>query len=213
MDLAGPNKCISLDNFHFLVNLGLQKYSNIPLVPPKGLWSPCHGSRGSWFLEPGLKVQSDSNFFSAGVYNVHVFRIIFQTDPPKCEKFYLSISSLSDGLTGNILTMNDDHVEPIAVQCPGMLKHWCTISLSFYHSALDWWLFFMQQKDQRRAFGNIREDNKFSDVTLACEDGQKMEAHRLILVSISPLVSEQSDSGVAHRTDIEGRCNHKSCRY
>ena len=71
----------------------------------------------------------------------------------------------------------------------------------------------MQQKDQRCAFGNIREDNKFSDVTLACEDGQKMEAHRLILVSISPLVSEQSDSGVAQRTDIEGRCNHKSCRY
>ena len=30
-------------HFHFMVNLGFQKYSNTPLVPPKCLWSPCHG--------------------------------------------------------------------------------------------------------------------------------------------------------------------------
>ena len=40
-------------HFHFMVNLGFRKYSNIPLVPPKFLWSPCHGSCTSWFLEPG----------------------------------------------------------------------------------------------------------------------------------------------------------------
>ena len=39
-------------HFHFMVNLGFRKYSNIPLVPPKFLWSPCHGSCTSWFLEP-----------------------------------------------------------------------------------------------------------------------------------------------------------------
>ena len=35
MDLAGPKEGLSLHNVHFLVNLGLQKYSNIPWVPPK----------------------------------------------------------------------------------------------------------------------------------------------------------------------------------
>ena len=49
MDLAGPKEGLSLHNVHFLVNLGLQKYSNIPLVPPKF----CHGTRGSEFIEPG----------------------------------------------------------------------------------------------------------------------------------------------------------------
>ena len=40
MDLVGPKECLSLPNFHFVVNLGLQKYSNIPLVPPKCLGPP-----------------------------------------------------------------------------------------------------------------------------------------------------------------------------
>ena len=30
-------------------------------------------------------------------------------------------------------------------------------------------------------FGNLREDNSFADVTLACEDGQQVEAHKVIL--------------------------------
>ena len=37
------------------------------------------------------------------------------------------------------------------------------------------------------AFGNLREDNNFADVTLACEDGQQVEAHEVILADSSPL--------------------------
>merc|ERR1712155_343755 len=36
------------------------------------------------------------------------------------------------------------------------------------------------------AFGSLRNDKDFTDVTLACEDGQQMEAHKLILASSSP---------------------------
>ena len=36
------------------------------------------------------------------------------------------------------------------------------------------------------AFQNMREDRDLSDVTLACEDGQQLEAHKVILASSSP---------------------------
>ena len=36
------------------------------------------------------------------------------------------------------------------------------------------------------ALGRLREDNDFADVTLACEDGQQMEAHKVILSASSP---------------------------
>merc|ERR1712129_407909 len=36
------------------------------------------------------------------------------------------------------------------------------------------------------AFGTLREDRDFSDVTLVCEDGQQVEAHKVILASSSP---------------------------
>ena len=36
------------------------------------------------------------------------------------------------------------------------------------------------------AFGNLRDDKEFTDVTLVCEDGQQMEAHKVILASSSP---------------------------
>ena len=35
-------------------------------------------------------------------------------------------------------------------------------------------------------FGKLREDKEFVDVTLACEDGQQMEAHKAILAASSP---------------------------
>ena len=38
----------------------------------------------------------------------------------------------------------------------------------------------------KSAFGNLREDNDFADVTLACEDGQQVEAHKVILATSSP---------------------------
>ena len=37
------------------------------------------------------------------------------------------------------------------------------------------------------AFARLREDNDFSDVTLVCEDGQQVEAHKVILAASSPV--------------------------
>ena len=37
------------------------------------------------------------------------------------------------------------------------------------------------------AFGRLRNDKEFTDVTLACEDGQQIEAHKDILAASSPL--------------------------
>ena len=39
------------------------------------------------------------------------------------------------------------------------------------------------QNNIKSAFVNLREDNDFADVTLACEDGQQVEAHKVILDS------------------------------
>ena len=42
------------------------------------------------------------------------------------------------------------------------------------------------QENIKSVFGNLREDNDFADVTLACEDGQQVEAHKVILAASSP---------------------------
>ena len=39
---------------------------------------------------------------------------------------------------------------------------------------------FGQNERQSWAFGNLRGDNDFADVTLACEDDQQVEAHKVI---------------------------------
>ena len=36
------------------------------------------------------------------------------------------------------------------------------------------------------AFGDLRQDKEFTDVTVVCEDGQQVEAHKLVLVASSP---------------------------
>ena len=36
------------------------------------------------------------------------------------------------------------------------------------------------------AFVKLRDDKEFTDVTLVCEDGQQMEAHKVIMASLSP---------------------------
>ena len=36
------------------------------------------------------------------------------------------------------------------------------------------------------AFGSLRDDNDFADVTLACEDGHQIEAHKVVLAASSP---------------------------
>ena len=42
------------------------------------------------------------------------------------------------------------------------------------------------QVNVRSAVENLREDRDFADVTLACEDGQQVEAHKVILAASSP---------------------------
>jgi len=39
------------------------------------------------------------------------------------------------------------------------------------------------QENLNIAFGSLREDNEFADVTLASEDGQQMDAHKVILAA------------------------------
>ena len=40
------------------------------------------------------------------------------------------------------------------------------------------------------SFGELRKDREFTDVTLACEDGQQIEAHKVVLASASPFFVE-----------------------
>ena len=42
------------------------------------------------------------------------------------------------------------------------------------------------QENIKGAFGNFRDDENFNDVTLVCEDGQQVEAHKVILAASSP---------------------------
>ena len=42
------------------------------------------------------------------------------------------------------------------------------------------------QENLNSAFGSLREDNTFTDVTLACVDGKQLEAHKVILAASSP---------------------------
>ena len=46
------------------------------------------------------------------------------------------------------------------------------------------------QDNIKSAFGNLREDKDFTDVTLVCEDGQQVEAHKVILAASSPLLKK-----------------------
>ena len=42
------------------------------------------------------------------------------------------------------------------------------------------------QENLNSAFGSLREDKAFTDVTLACADGKHLEAHKVILAGSSP---------------------------
>ena len=68
------------------------------------------------------------------------------------------------------------------------------------------------QGNLNTAFGKLKSDHEFSDVTLACEDGQQFEAHKVILVSLSPffhnLLKRNKHTHPLHyaiRADIFGR--------
>ena len=38
----------------------------------------------------------------------------------------------------------------------------------------------------KTAFGNLKEDTNFTDVTLFCEDGNQIRAHKVVLAASSP---------------------------
>merc|ERR1712129_612507 len=59
----------------------------------------------------------------------------------------------------------------------------CTLYSSDEKLCLKWNDF---QDNAISAFGTLREYREFADVTLACEDGQQVEAHKVILASSSP---------------------------
>ena len=46
------------------------------------------------------------------------------------------------------------------------------------------------QENVNTAFASLREDNDFADVTLACEDGQQVEVHKVILAASSPFFQD-----------------------
>ena len=48
------------------------------------------------------------------------------------------------------------------------------------------------------AFGRFRSHKDFTDVTLACEDGQQIEAHKIILAASSPFFEKILESSKKH---------------
>ena len=54
------------------------------------------------------------------------------------------------------------------------------------------------QENVTTAFGSLKKDNKFTDVTLACEDGQQIEAHKVILAACSPFFEKTTSNSSCH---------------
>ena len=46
------------------------------------------------------------------------------------------------------------------------------------------------QDNVKSAFGSLREDSDFTDVTLACADGHQIEAHKVVLAASSPFFQD-----------------------
>ena len=46
------------------------------------------------------------------------------------------------------------------------------------------------QENLNSAFGELRKDEDFADVTLVCEDGPQIQVHKVILSSASPFFKE-----------------------
>ena len=57
------------------------------------------------------------------------------------------------------------------------------------------------------SFESLRHDEDFADVTLACEDGKQMEAHKVILASSSPVLQKKQtrSSATLHERGEIGR--------
>ena len=73
--------------------------------------------------------------------------------------------------------------------------------------------FFLQWNDFKEnvlsAFGRLRADKDFADVTLACEDGEKIEANKVILAASSPVFANiLSPVDFPQRVLIERHSDH-----
>ena len=44
--------------------------------------------------------------------------------------------------------------------------------------------------NMKSSFEELQEDKDFTDVTLACEDGQQVDSHKLVLIASSPFFSD-----------------------
>ena len=69
------------------------------------------------------------------------------------------------------------------------------------------------KSNANQAFGNLREDLDFADVTLACEDGHQVEAHKVILAASSPffknlLVKNKHTPGLHEGGEVRGPDSH-----
>ena len=59
------------------------------------------------------------------------------------------------------------------------------------------------------AIGELRDDKEFTDVTLVCEDGQQMEAHKIIMASSSSVFgrllqkSKRSSPNIPQRVSVK----------
>ena len=49
------------------------------------------------------------------------------------------------------------------------------------------------------AFENLKKDDDFTDVTLACEDGEQVEAHKVILAASSPFFKNLMRKNSKHK--------------
>ena len=48
-------------------------------------------------------------------------------------------------------------------------------------------------------FKNLRDESDFADVTLACEDGEQVEAHRVVLSASSPFLKNLLNKNNKHQ--------------
>merc|ERR1712129_252067 len=74
---------------------------------------------------------------------------------------------------GIVNTCLESHQYPSSLHSETMAEKFC----------LKWNDF---QANISSTFSDLRKDNEFTDVTLACEDGQQVEAHKVILAASSP---------------------------
>ena len=56
------------------------------------------------------------------------------------------------------------------------------------------------------SFEDVRDDNKFNDVTLAWEDGQLVEAHKVILAGCSPQTNTPTLLSGSSSNDRKTKC-------